>query len=718
MITLSGSQKLNKQELAALIGIIRAIVYARVSTDGQVEKYSLESQIELCVNLAKSKGISEDEIIVLIEDGESGDNPNRPMINYLIFLLQYGIGDHAIFLHPDRMSRHLHLQTEVSHKIWGAGKDFWFVEFDFDKENPESMLNFNIQGSISEYNKAKILANTKRGRITKVRKGLIPGLNRIYGYTFDKEQDILVENEEEKAVYLMMVDLLLNHDYSCPEIAEYLAENDIASPKGDKWYATTITRILKNETYTGIYYYGKTRVVTTNGEKKQVPVPRNEWYSISIPPYISKETHSKILRRIKELRNIGSGRPSTNLLKGIAICGRCGRTVNSGGASKIKDKILKYYACSQNAKKAYKVGTGESNKTCRGKTWRVDLVDEKIWSYIIEILKNPQKFIEAIIKKQNDTNEREELLKNKEKYEQLIQSKKTEHERYTEMYAKGYIKTLQELDAKLAKVDKQIESLEDEISIINNKLKFTNEQHDSLELIKKTLSDYNSIIASSELEVEEKRKLIRTLLKKVVLHDDNTLDLYFTFGENIDDYTKNINNRQGDGRSEEPVRSDLGRLFGRNGLVDADQFRAALPLSDSSRVPRLYGRSAAADCGIHCQGAGLCADASIACPAEERHSGREDNVRQLVQQCALRAECDGEGDAEPSGALASDLSGTVAGQAGADDAAAGRFKMGPQMRYTGVQKRQGGDYDMKETFNACEERSMRHPRSCRTGRSS
>lgn len=533
MIILSGSQKLNKQELAALIGLIRAIVYARVSTDGQVEKYSLESQIEMGVNLAKSKGISEDAIIVLIEDGEAGDNPNRPMINYLIFLLQYGIGDHAIFLHPNRMSRELHQQTETAHKIWGAGKDFWFVEFDFDKSSPESILNFNIQGSISEYNKAKILADTKRGRLTKVRKGKIPGLNRIYGYTFDTTEDILVENEEEKAVFLMMVDLLLNHDYSCPKIAEYLAENDIAPPKGDKWYATTVTRILKSETYTGTYYYGKTRVVTTNGKKTQVPVPKSEWHCISIPQYISKETHSKILKRIKELRNSGSGRPSTNLLKGIAICGRCGHTVNSGGASKIKDKILKYYACSQNAKKSYKVGTGESNKTCRGKTWRVDLVDEIIWGHITEILRNPDRFIEVIIEKQTDASEREELMKGKEKYEQLKHSKITERDRYTEMYARGYIKTLQELDEKLAKVDKQIESLEDEINVINSRLRFVHEQHDELNLLKATLSKYNLIISSAELDVEDKRKIVKTLLKKVVLHDDNTLDLYLTLAPGI-----------------------------------------------------------------------------------------------------------------------------------------------------------------------------------------
>lgn len=94
------------------------------------------------------------------------------------------------------------------------------------------------------------------------------------------------------------------------------------------------------------------------------------------------------------------------------------------------------------------------------------------------------------------------------------------------MYPRGYIKTLQELDEKIAKVDKQIESLEDEINIINSRPKFALEQHDELNLIKATLSKYNLIISSAELDIKEKRKIVKTLLKKVVLHDDNTLDVY------------------------------------------------------------------------------------------------------------------------------------------------------------------------------------------------
>ena len=72
-----------------------------------------------------------------------------------MFLLEYGIGDYVIFLHPDRMSRLLHLQSQVSNRIWGLGKDLLFVEFDLDKSNPESMLNFNIQGQLLNITKPK-----------------------------------------------------------------------------------------------------------------------------------------------------------------------------------------------------------------------------------------------------------------------------------------------------------------------------------------------------------------------------------------------------------------------------------------------------------------------------------------------------------------------------------------------------------------------------------
>ncbi|MFB5758892.1 recombinase family protein [Paenibacillus medicaginis] len=564
--TLTGSEKLNKQELQALVGQIKALVYARVSTDGQVDNYSIESQIERCIDFGKQKDIEENEMLVLVEDGESGDNPNRPMINYALFLLEYGIGDHVIFLHPNRMSRFLNLQTQLSNRIWALGKDFWFVEFDFDKSNPESMLNFNIQGSIAEYNKAKILADTKRGRITKVKNGKIPGLNRIYGYTYDTEIDTLVVNEEEKAVYLKMVDMLLNKNYSCSKIARELSLRNIAAPSSDRWYQTTVSRILKNETYTGNYYFGKTQVIKNlDGTKQQVAQSRDEWRTIPVLAYISQETYKHILSKLKILNKKTSGRPTENyLLRGIVRCGRCGGAVSSGVTSKTKSGLIKYYACQNKAKKSFAVGTGESNLICRGRNWRVDYVDKFMWDYVLNIIKKPEEFIEKIIQRQADTHQSDELLKQKSALEKTLREKEGSRDRYTEMYAGGIIKTMKDLEDKVLVVDRQINDLKDELSIIEQSLSAVLHDKNDIQLIQETLKRYEYIITEDQIDIEDKRLLLGIFIKKVVLNDDNKVEIYLNFKGNekggLNHTHKNIISGQGDGGSEKPVYPDPGRV--------------------------------------------------------------------------------------------------------------------------------------------------------------
>src|SRR5579875_2555943 len=243
---------------------VKAIIYARVSTHGQArDGYSLESQVEMCAALAKEQlHVAEDELIAVIEAGDKGDDPNRPALNFALWLVDKGIGRTFICLHPDRFARALHLQLVVADRVWSAGYDLHFVETDeVDPNNPESMLLFNLQGAIAQYNKAKILANSRRGRRQKVKNGKIPGLRRIYGYTFDKETDTLREHPDEKAVYLMMVDWLLNGkdgvDMSLSAIARELSLLSIPAPNGDVWYQATVSRILKNPVYMGTFYYGK-----------------------------------------------------------------------------------------------------------------------------------------------------------------------------------------------------------------------------------------------------------------------------------------------------------------------------------------------------------------------------------------------------------------------------------------------------------------------------
>lgn len=216
MITLRNNEKLNPETILKLVGKIEAIIYVRVSSVDQIKKYSLGSQVEECKKLAFEKfGIKDDQLITMIEEGEMGDNPNRPALNHALHLLESGLGSKLIALHPDRLARDVTIQGMVSKKVWGLGADIEFVEFEIDPTNPESVFMYNIQGAVAQYNKAKILANSRRGRLQKAKRGEIPSFRRLYGYRHNKETQKLEINEDEYKILLLMKDLLLEKDYSC-----------------------------------------------------------------------------------------------------------------------------------------------------------------------------------------------------------------------------------------------------------------------------------------------------------------------------------------------------------------------------------------------------------------------------------------------------------------------------------------------------------------------
>ncbi|WP_339193751.1 recombinase family protein [Paenibacillus sp. FSL P4-0176] len=533
MIVLKDMQKLSTTQITALIGKIRAIVYTRVSSDIQIDNYSLESQIDICVKEAKTKfDINEDEIIVLREEAESGDNPNRPMLNYILFLLEKGLGNRVIFLHPDRLSRHLHLQQQITHKIWELGCDLHFVEFDLQKGNAESMLNYNIQGSIAQYNKAKILANTKRGRKTMVANNKIPGMNRIYGYTYDKELNTLVENKEEKERYLMMVKMILEGSTGS-EVAEYLAKKRYSAPKGDTWYQATISRILRNESYKGTYYHGKTEVVRVDGKKKQVPKPRDEWEKIDIPQYIDEVTFERLQKTLDgNIKN--SGRPSEDyLLRSIVRCGRCGAAVSSGVVTKTQNGILKYYTCTRKTKKSYSVETGLSNTTCKGSNWRVDMIDSLIWNEVLKIIGNPEVIIFSMINKMSDSEKINENISKKESLLRSIKEKEISKARYIDLYADGIIQSKDDLAKKIQPVETELDDLKRELHSIEESLKINQHKDDSMKVAINMLNKYKNII-NKDLTIEDKRSIVRLLIEKVVLHQEKKIEIVYRFNLNTD----------------------------------------------------------------------------------------------------------------------------------------------------------------------------------------
>lgn len=549
MIILKGDEKLDSETLMSLIGKILAVIYARVSTTDQAKNgYSLESQIERCKERAESKfNIDESEIIVLVEEGGMGDDPNRPALNYALFLLEKGLGKKFLILHPDRLTRDNTLQGVVSRRIWNMGVDIEFIEFEVNPNDPESMLMYNIQGSIAQYNKAKILANSKRGRITKAKKGEIPNFRRLYGYKYDKEKDILVINQEEKEVLELMVEMLLYQERSCNQIAQELSKRGIEAPNGNVWYQTTVTRILRNENYKGIFHHGKTRVVQTEGKKKQVPRPKEEWIAIKIPQLIDDETYVKIQDKIDSFAKNKGRKSKDYLLKGIAKCGRCGGAAGSGITSKVKDGIYKYYACRKKASKGYEVGSGENVNECKGRNWRVDIVDDFVWLQVQKILQNPTQLAEKFANQNNDKEKIEAFKAKQVKLNKKLEELSKEESNYILLFGKGKISE-EQFDTLVKPINIGKNEIKSDIDKNIKKINAISKNIDQSKLIVEYIKRLNKTLDINLMSSEDKKKIIKILIDEVILYDDDTVEIIWSFNGDGNDPHKKLNHRQAYGR--------------------------------------------------------------------------------------------------------------------------------------------------------------------------
>ncbi len=594
MIVIKGEERLSSENVMALIGKIQGIIYARVSTTDQANKgHSIESQIERCKQRALQKfNYTDNQLITLIEPGGMGDDPNRPALNYALHLLEKGLGKKIIILHPDRLTRDNTLQGVISRKIWSMGVDIEFVEFEVDPTNPESMLMYNIQGSIAQYNKAKIHANSKRGRITKARKGEFPSFKRLYGYTFNKETDLPEINEEEREILLEMKSMLLEKGLSCTQIAKTLSKKGIKSPDKEIWYQTTVSRILKNEDYTGNFYYGKSKVVQKNGKKKQVPTKREDWILIKIPAIWTSEDREEILKKIKSNSKDKNGRKTRDyLLKGKAVCGRCGGAAGSGTTSTTKSGVYKYYACRNKNVRGYKDGVKYTD--CKGKNWRVDIVDDVFWKWFKKILSNPQMHFKKAFKNLSNDEVLQTLEKKKSKLNSQILELKKEESNYILLFGKGKISE-EQFDTFCEPIEKKLEHFNFELNSIERQL---NNSKNNIDESKKQL-DYLqkfSELIEKKLSTEDKRRIIDVFIDRVCLNEDDTLNVHWKgFGESdvtFDSDKSSFNNRQGNTDNVQTYGGQTARIHSHscwllqgNGSFSIFKPRAAIQISNQYQL--------------------------------------------------------------------------------------------------------------------------------------
>ena len=164
-----------------------AAIYARVSTTEQADKgWSLPTQLEACVTLARQQGYTVPESHIF-QDDYTGTSLNRPQFLKLRELVRQRLVSAVIVHDLDRLSRKLAHQLLLTEELEEAGVMLHIVTMPATDKSPEGQFFANIRGAVAEYDRLKILEKTERGRRGRVLAGSVPSGRRTLGYVYVKQ---------------------------------------------------------------------------------------------------------------------------------------------------------------------------------------------------------------------------------------------------------------------------------------------------------------------------------------------------------------------------------------------------------------------------------------------------------------------------------------------------------------------------------------------------
>ena len=150
--------------------MIRAALYARVSTEEQAQRYSIGAQLERLREYARQRGYS--VVAEYVDDGWSGAFLDRPALTRLREAVAQGQVDVVLVYDPDRLSRDLADLLSLDKEFRKAGVRLETITTELDG-SPEGRMFFQFKGALAEYERAIIGRRTIDGHRRKAREGKV-----------------------------------------------------------------------------------------------------------------------------------------------------------------------------------------------------------------------------------------------------------------------------------------------------------------------------------------------------------------------------------------------------------------------------------------------------------------------------------------------------------------------------------------------------------------
>ncbi len=142
---------------------LQVAFYARVSSEQQARAQTIDSQVAALRERVERDGASVSPEQAYLDAGYSGSTLIRPALERLRDAAAAGEIDRLYVLAPDRLARKYAYQVMLVDELQRAGVELVFLNRELG-QSPEDELLLQVQGMIAEYERAKMLERSRRGK--------------------------------------------------------------------------------------------------------------------------------------------------------------------------------------------------------------------------------------------------------------------------------------------------------------------------------------------------------------------------------------------------------------------------------------------------------------------------------------------------------------------------------------------------------------------------
>lgn len=330
--------------------------YARVSTENQLENYSIEEQTGRLRAFCAAKGWTLGELYV--DGGYSGGNTDRPALRRMLSHIRRGGVDAVVVCKLDRLSRsQKDTLTLIEDELLAHGADFVSISENFDTSTPFGRAMIGILSVFAQLEKDQITERFTMGRIGRSRAGYYHGGSRPpTGYDY---RDGLLQVNPYQAIQVREAFALFLSGKSVNAVSRELSARYAGS-----WTPAKVLGVLKNTVYTGKVHF------------------RRQDYDGLHQPLVSQEDFQAAAR----LLGPGSPREAAKtapqrspfragyFLSGLVWCARCGARYSA---------VHGCYRCYSRSKCSPKL---VRDPDCKNRSWPIGQLDALVLGELERLL--------------------------------------------------------------------------------------------------------------------------------------------------------------------------------------------------------------------------------------------------------------------------------------------------------------------------------------------